>query len=53
VAERCRAQLENLRPFGGIIGGFVGVVQAGSDDTADALAARANTAVAADKQARR
>jgi diguanylate cyclase (GGDEF)-like protein len=53
VAERCRAQLESLRPFGGIIGGFVGVVQAGPDDTADALAARANTAVAADKQARR
>jgi len=53
VAERCRAQLRELRPFDGMIGCIVGVVQAGADDTADALAARANTAVAADKQARR
>ena len=53
VAERCRAQLAELRPCDGMIGCFVGVVQATANDTADALSARANAAVTADKQARR
>jgi len=53
VAERCRAQLAELRPCDGMIGCFVGVVEASASDVADTLATRASTAVTADKQARR
>ncbi|MBX3154739.1 MAG: sensor domain-containing diguanylate cyclase [Deltaproteobacteria bacterium] len=54
VAERCRSHIAEARPCDGLITASYGVVEAlDTDETADALAVRANAALAADKQARR
>jgi two-component system cell cycle response regulator len=54
VTERCRANIEQARPCEGTLTVSLGVVEAlDTDETADALAVRANAALAADKQARR
>ncbi|MBS1124416.1 MAG: cph, partial [Deltaproteobacteria bacterium] len=52
VAERCRSHIRDARLCEGALGSAIGVVAA-TDETADALAARAIAAVIADKQAQR
>src|SRR6185436_12305087 len=54
VAERCRTHIAEARPCDGAITAGFGVVEAlDTDETADALAVRANAALAADKHAKR
>ncbi|MEJ7603564.1 MAG: sensor domain-containing diguanylate cyclase [Kofleriaceae bacterium] len=52
VAERCRAHITEARFCEGALVASFGVVEA-CDETSDALATRAHTAVSADKQAQR
>jgi diguanylate cyclase (GGDEF)-like protein len=54
VAERCRVHIEQARPCEGNLTVSLGVVEAlDTDETADALAVRANAALTTDKQSRR
>ncbi len=50
LVERCRAHIAEARPLDGGITASFGVIEAVAGETTDAIAARANDAVNADKQ---